>query len=242
MSANPRRYREDLYRLRAHPEAARGEADFIDNRDSFLRVYLSLFPFLTAEYYVERSLDSMPAGLVFPLGFFLFWGFYYTYYKPGFLEDKLSSPGENIIFSIPTLLFGVLIWFVKVTVVELSHLLLLRWVVKKKRAPARRRTAAASAPSPFRPASVAPRSLPQGELKRSVPPIKLPPEVIIALGTLGLPRGADWHTIHQRYRELAKRFHPDLNPDLTDVGSRFMKVDAAYHKLFAVKHRYFPDD
>jgi DnaJ-class molecular chaperone len=56
---------------------------------------------------------------------------------------------------------------------------------------------------------------------------------------MGIPEARDWATIQKRYRELAKKYHPDLNPELTQAGNRFMLYDAAYRKLEAAKFRYF---
>ena len=66
------------------------------------------------------------------------------------------------------------------------------------------------------------------------------PDVLEALTTLGLKPGCTWKDIHRNYRTLAKQFHPDLNPDITDFGHRFMRIDAAYHKLDKVRAKHFP--
>lgn len=70
-------------------------------------------------------------------------------------------------------------------------------------------------------------------------PSQLPRDVENALGLLGLKGCRDWKKIQKRYRELAKKFHPDLNPDLTQTGNRFIIYDGAYRKLAAVKDQYF---
>lgn len=120
---NAREYRDHLYRSRSHPELRSIELSegFYDNRDSFSNVYLSILPFLALEYYCEISYELLPSGLVFPTGYLLFWAFYYSFYQPGFLENKLSSPQKWDLNGIPTVLLGVMIWFVKVSVVELTH-------------------------------------------------------------------------------------------------------------------------
>lgn len=266
MSANSKYYRDHLYRLREHPV----DPGMADGRNSFTRVYLSLVPFLMLEYYVERTSDVLPSGLVFPMGFLLFWAFYYTYYRPGLLEDRLSTPKEWNPAGIVTLLVGVAIWFVKVTVVELSHLLLLRWLFSRKATPHRAGTQGARRPSASsqsagtgswntgtgsfntRPsgqqaaggqgaahgASHAQRA-PKREAPPPKPPASLPPDILSALDVLGLPPSTDWNEIHKRYRELAKKFHPDLNQEITELGRRFIRVDQAYRKLNGVKSRYF---
>ncbi len=68
---------------------------------------------------------------------------------------------------------------------------------------------------------------------------QLPRDLENALGLLGLKGCRDWKKIQKRYRELAKKFHPDLNPDLTQTGNRFIIYDGAYRKLSSVKDKYF---
>src|SRR5450631_1123192 len=116
MSANARNYRERLYRSRAHP-GVEDRSDFVDKRDSFLTVYASAIPFLALEYIAERNYEFLPSGLVCPVGYLMFWAFYYTYYRPGFLEDRLTSAAPRTLLN-PTAILGVIlgvaIWFVKV--------------------------------------------------------------------------------------------------------------------------------
>jgi hypothetical protein len=240
MPVNARHYRGELYRLRAHPTSVPG--DFVDQRDSFTTLYLSLIPFLLLEYYAEATWEVLPSGLVFPVGYLLFWAFYYTYYKPGFLEDRLSAPQRWEFTALPTVVVGVAIWFVKVTVVELTDLLFLRWLFARQ-APTRRRGAGTSRPASHR-APGGNQAFNEGTRVHEVkypphPPPGLPRDVLNALGILGLGECRNWNEIHRRYRELAKQYHPDLNKDITDVGRRFMMYDAAYRKLAAVKDRYF---
>lgn len=67
----------------------------------------------------------------------------------------------------------------------------------------------------------------------------LPEKVLQNLSVLGLKPTRDWNTIHKRYRELAKQYHPDLNPEVTTRGTRFMIYDAAYRNLVKFKKEYF---
>jgi len=223
MGLKARHYREELYRLRAHPShSSYSNSDFVDERDSFVTVYLSLIPFVMGEYMAELSVVFLPSGLIFPMGFLLFWAFYYTYYKPGFLEDKLTSPVRWDFAAIPALILGVAIWFVKATLVELTDFFLMRWFVVRKKKVSYERTSYQKTHRAFTP--------------KSVP---LPADILIALKVLGLGDCRDWATIHHRYRELAKKFHPDLNKEITSVGRRFMAVDVAYRKLISVRAKYF---
>lgn len=228
MALKAKNYREEIYRLRAHPSSAMPE-DFVDDRDSFLRVYASLIPFLAGEYFLERAFDLPVSGLIFPIGFLLFWAFYYTYYRPDLLEDQLSVPAEFHPGAILNLLFGVAIWFIKVSVVGVFELFINYFGLKPKPKPVAQRRPVVVPPP--RPSTQMPPRMP--------PKVEMPREVLEALATLGLPPQTNWDTIHHRYRELAKKFHPDLNREITNVGSRFMAVDAAYKKLNAYRPRYF---
>jgi hypothetical protein len=227
MRSSAKQYREELHRLRSHPsqDPMRG---FYDQRDSFFNVYISLIPFLALEYLAELSYEVLPGGLVFPLGFLLFWAFYYTFYKPGFLEERLkASPAQWDWFLLPTLLLGVGIWFVKVTLVELGRLFFFSWW-----------TPTAARPTP---GAAHRRAAPKAPAQKEAPKAPaFPPDLADALFQLGLKPGCKWRDIHKQYRALAKQFHPDLNPDVTD-GHRFMRVDAAYHKLDRARSKYFPD-
>ena len=48
---------------------------------------------------------------------------------------------------------------------------------------------------------------------------------------LGVPRDADEKQIKQAYRRLARKHHPDLNPDDKGAEDRFKKVNEAYEVL-----------
>jgi len=96
-------------------------------------------------------------------------------------------------------------------------------------------------PEPKPRAKSQPKRNPEPSFQQASPSVEnaLPREIENALGLLGLKGCRDWKTIHKRYRELAKKFHPDLNPDLTTAGNRFMIYDGAYRRLTQVKDKYF---
>lgn len=48
---------------------------------------------------------------------------------------------------------------------------------------------------------------------------------------LGVTEQADEEEIKQAYRRLAKKYHPDLNPDNSDAEARFKDVVEAYETL-----------
>jgi curved DNA-binding protein CbpA len=48
--------------------------------------------------------------------------------------------------------------------------------------------------------------------------------------TLGLPFGASAEEIRKRYRELVRRYHPDVNPS-PDAKERFLRIQEAYQVL-----------
>lgn len=52
-----------------------------------------------------------------------------------------------------------------------------------------------------------------------------------ALGTLGLEEDVSEDEIKARYRELAKRFHPDANPGDPEATIKFQAVSRAYRVL-----------
>jgi curved DNA-binding protein len=54
---------------------------------------------------------------------------------------------------------------------------------------------------------------------------------------LGLPRGASEQSIKQAYRNLARQFHPDVNPDNKDAEERFKAIGEAYTVLSDPKRR-----
>jgi len=48
---------------------------------------------------------------------------------------------------------------------------------------------------------------------------------------LGVPKGADEKAIKSAFRKLAKKFHPDQNPDNKSAQSKFAEVNQAYEIL-----------
>src|SRR5262245_36660838 len=49
--------------------------------------------------------------------------------------------------------------------------------------------------------------------------------------TLGVKRDASQAEIEQAYRKLAKKYHPDLNPDDKTAKKKFQEVQAAFDVL-----------
>lgn len=50
-------------------------------------------------------------------------------------------------------------------------------------------------------------------------------------GLLGIPKGATQKDIKQAYRKLARKYHPDLNPDDKTAEDKFKEVNEAYEVL-----------
>lgn len=57
--------------------------------------------------------------------------------------------------------------------------------------------------------------------------------------TLGLRTGASFEDVKAAYRKLARKYHPDVNPDDQRAQDRFIKVTKAYEALVEV---FYPDD
>ena len=48
---------------------------------------------------------------------------------------------------------------------------------------------------------------------------------------LGIDKGADEGSIKKAYRNLAKKYHPDMNPGNAEAEQRFKEVNEAYSVL-----------
>jgi DnaJ-class molecular chaperone len=59
--------------------------------------------------------------------------------------------------------------------------------------------------------------------------------------TLGVQRNASEAEIHKAYRSLARKFHPDLNPDDKSAKAKFQAVQQAYEVLKDPKKREMYD-
>ncbi|MBI4404939.1 MAG: J domain-containing protein [Deltaproteobacteria bacterium] len=212
MPANARQYREHLYRMRAHPPDGAGFSQARPLDFGYFYLCLSLLPFLVAEYVAEARFSELPGGLIFPVGYFLFWAFFYSYWRPGLLNQQLGSGNGNLWKLSWTLLLQLF-----------KTILSLFFVSSPDRAQVHIVRNA-------KPATEAPN-------RNDIPP--LPREICQALVLIGLPNCRDWEMIHHRYRMLAKRYHPDLNCEITSVGNRFIQLDLAYRKLSSVRHLYF---
>lgn len=197
---------------------------FSDARNSFVPVWLSLPPFLMLEYFVELSFPMIPSALVFPVGFLLYWAFYFTFYKPNVLEDRLSDPFRAQFHFAPSLILGFILWFLQASLLEARYLL---WDAHRKP----RELEAGDVTEKFK------KLVDGSAAKKPEPaPSRYPDEVLRALAALGLGGTGElkWEQVHKRYRTLAKKLHPDLNGTGTQ-GRRFIEVDQAYRSLIKRK-------
>jgi DnaJ-class molecular chaperone len=58
-----------------------------------------------------------------------------------------------------------------------------------------------------------------------------------ALDVLGLEGDADFDSVKQAWRSMAKENHPDLRPGDEDAAKRFQAVQAAYEVLRTAEER-----
>lgn len=65
----------------------------------------------------------------------------------------------------------------------------------------------------------------------SAAPVAPPPELRAALGVLGLDWPVDQPALRARYKELAKRYHPDANGGDRQAEDRLKDVNRAYSLL-----------
>jgi curved DNA-binding protein len=49
--------------------------------------------------------------------------------------------------------------------------------------------------------------------------------------TLGVPRNASQAEIQKAYRDLARKYHPDMNPDDKTAKKKFQRLQAAFDVL-----------
>lgn len=242
---NARDYRKHLYSHRSHPAQTKA----VEEASEKSAIFLSFIAFVACEYIIQLKTERIPSGLLFPFGFLFFWAFYYTYYQPGSLEKTLSSEKKWDLSGIPLTIMSSCIWFVKIVCVELVDNMISSLINERSKAPPRRGVNRNTPPFET-------KSQTQGRTQSFQRPVNqqrqetlgnhnsppngaLPREITNALGILGIPEARDWSAIQKRYRELAKKYHPDLNPELTQAGNRFMLYDAAYRKLEMAKERYF---
>jgi hypothetical protein len=54
---------------------------------------------------------------------------------------------------------------------------------------------------------------------------------------LGVERGASRAEIQKAYRQLARKYHPDANPDDSQVAKRFVEIEDAYEMLCEPERR-----
>ncbi len=48
---------------------------------------------------------------------------------------------------------------------------------------------------------------------------------------LGVPDGADMDTVTAAYKKLAKKYHPDLNPNDASAAEKMAEINSAYDQI-----------
>ena len=72
---------------------------------------------------------------------------------------------------------------------------------------------------------------PNGHRRQAPAEAKAPPELRAALDVLGLEWPVDHRAVRSRYKELAKRFHPDVNNGDRSAEEKLKDVNRAYSLL-----------
>lgn len=197
---------------------------YYDARNSSGMIWSTLFPFIILEFIIEKYTVKVPSGLAFPTSYVLFWAFFFTFYRPHFLDNNLD-----------TLTWGKL-WLMAKKFFSLKNL---------KRKPALTFAKPVQFAKPLQISKPVKERQPQTQtttkLKLIQPEVKqaYSPELCHALSVLGLgaAKPLDWDIVHRRYRLLARKLHPDLNPMGTQ-GRRFIQVDQAYKYLLSKKNLF----
>ena len=76
------------------------------------------------------------------------------------------------------------------------------------------------------------------EQKRSAPPIDQNSPEFQAMAVLGLEPPLDLKTIKKRYKELAKKYHPDLNPGDQKAEDILKTINMSYTVLRLSYEKY----
>jgi molecular chaperone DnaJ len=58
-----------------------------------------------------------------------------------------------------------------------------------------------------------------------------PDEIVNPFEVLGIAPGSDHQTIKHAYRRLAKKFHPDVNPEDPEAEKHFKQIQWAYDTI-----------